>query len=163
MKPVSADDIRASMVNCSKGEAKRLPVPRDLTERPWDDLDFLGWRDPSGSDRGYLVTFIDDELTGVLLRCVSPAAAGRLGSARSTMCSLCLTTHPGMGVTLMTAARRQNRDDSVGLRICSDLDCSLYLRGIKSPPSGGRMTETLTLEEKAARLRDNLEGFLGKI
>ncbi|TGN78537.1 FBP domain-containing protein, partial [Streptomyces griseoluteus] len=46
MRPLTEQDIRASFVNCSKGDAKRLAVPRDLAERPWDDLDFLGWRDP---------------------------------------------------------------------------------------------------------------------
>lgn len=163
MKPVTADDIRACMVNCSKGEAKRLAIPRDLAELPWDDLDFLGWRDPSGSDRGTIVAERDGGLTGVLLRCVPPSASRQPGGARSTMCSLCLTTHPGSGVTLMTAARRANRDDSVGIRVCADLDCSLYLRGIKLVPSGGRMAETLTLEEKSARLKDNLEAFLARV
>lgn len=39
-----------------QGEAKRLATPRDLDLRPWDDLDFLGWRDPGAPDRSYLVT-----------------------------------------------------------------------------------------------------------
>ena len=56
MRPLTEQDIRSSFVNCSKGEAKRLAIPRDLTERPWDDLDFLGWRDPGAPDRSYLVT-----------------------------------------------------------------------------------------------------------
>lgn len=164
MKPVTATDIRASLVNCSKGEAKRLAIPRDLTERPWDDLDFLGWRDPSGSDRGCLVTELDGTLTGVVLRCVPPTAAGRSVGRRTTVCSLCLTSHPGTGVTLMTAARRKNRENSVGIRICADLDCSLYLRGIKSPPGmGARMPESLTLEDKTSRLRDSLQAFLAKV
>ena len=163
MKAVSPEDIRASLVNCSKGEAKRLALPRDLADRPWDDLDFLGWRDPSGSDRGCIVAEHGGRLTGVLLRCVPPSAAGRPGGARSTMCSLCLTTRPGGGVTLMTAARSKSRDNSVGIRICADLECSLYVRGLKHPPSGSRMSETLTVEEKASRLRESLEAFLGKV
>jgi hypothetical protein len=163
MDAVTAEEIRAALVNCSKGEAKRLAIPRDLAERPWEDLDFLGWRDPSGSDRGCIVARRDGGLTGVLLRCVPPSASWRPAGGRSTMCSLCLTTHSGFGVTLMTAARRANRSDSVGIRICADLDCSLYLRGIKPVPSGGRPFETLTVDEKAARLRENLEAFLARI
>ncbi len=46
MKPLTEQEIRAAFVNCTKGEAKRLSVPRDLADRPWDDLDYLGWRDP---------------------------------------------------------------------------------------------------------------------
>lgn len=164
MKPVTAEEIRASLVNCSKGEAKRLSIPHDLAYRAWDDLDFLGWRDPSGSDRGTIVAEHDGQLTGVVVRCVPPTAAGRSARGRTTVCSLCMTAHPGTGVTLMTAPLRKNRDNSVGIRICADLDCSLYLRGIKSPPvMGGRMPETLPLEEKVSRLRTSLEAFLAKI
>jgi hypothetical protein len=79
------------------------------------------------------------------------------------MCSLCLTTHPGMGVTLMTAALSKRRDNSAGIRICADLDCSLYLRGKKSPPPGGRLAESITVAEKAERLRASLEAFLDKV
>ena len=163
MRAITADGIRASLVNCSKGEAKRLALPRDLAGLPWDDLDFLGWRDPSGSDRGCLVAEHGGALTGVVLRCVPASAAGRSSRGRTTMCSLCLTPHPGTGVTLMTAARRAKRDDSVGIRICADLDCSLYLRGLKDPPPGGRPPETLTLAERSARLQENLDAFLARV
>lgn len=163
MEPLTADDIRASLVNCSKGEAKRLAIPRDLAGWPWGDLDFAGWRDPSGSDRGCIVAEHGGRLTGVLLRCVPASAAGRPLGGRSSMCSLCLTTHPGAGVTLMTAARRKARDNSVGIRVCADLDCSLYLRGKKDPPAGGRLSETLSVEEKSERLRSALSAFLGKV
>lgn len=168
MEPLSADDIRNSLVNCSKGEAKRLAVPRDLAERPWDDLDFFGWRDPSGSDRGALVAEHDGKLLGIVLRVVSAPGArfagGRFAGARASMCSLCLTTHPGGGVTLMAAARRKNRDNTVGIRICVDFACSLYARGLKDPPVGGmRVPESLTAEEKAGRIRENLSAFLEKV
>jgi hypothetical protein len=173
MEPLTADDIRACLVNCSKGEAKRLAVPRDLAERPWDNLDFLGWRDPSGSDRGALVAEHDGKLLGVVLRVVSAPtvlsgggrfAGGRFAGARASMCSLCLTTHPGGGVTLMAAARRKNRDNTVGIRICVDFACSLYARGLKDPPVGGmRVPESLTVEEKAGRIRENLSAFLEKV
>ncbi|MFJ7947190.1 FBP domain-containing protein [Streptomyces sp. NPDC096354] len=41
MKPLTEQEIRAAFVNCTKGEAKRLSVPRDLAERPSDDLDAI--------------------------------------------------------------------------------------------------------------------------
>ncbi|HSZ39584.1 MAG TPA: FBP domain-containing protein [Trebonia sp.] len=164
MKALTADDIRKSLVNCSKGEASRLALPRDLAERPWDDLDFLGWRDPSGADRGTIVTELGDGLVGVVLRCATATSYNSLRLAgRASMCSLCLTTHPGQGVTLMAAPRRGSRENTVGIRICADLACSLYVRGLKEPPSGGRMSETLTVREKAARVRENLAAFLSKV
>ncbi|MFE7115037.1 FBP domain-containing protein [Streptomyces sp. NPDC057654] len=162
MRAVSEQDIRASFVNCSKGEAKRLAVPRDLDEQRWEDLDFLGWRDPGARDRGYLVAERDGELTGVTLR----ASAGRRGLLHRGMCTLCLTTHPGDGVSLMAARKvgpAGRQGDSVGEYICSDLACSLYIRGRKTPQAGGRFEESLSVEEQVARMRGNLFAFLDKL
>ena len=159
MQPLPASAVRASFVNCTKGEAKRLTVPKDLAERPWADLDFLGWRDPSATDRGYLVAESGTGLAGVMLR-VAPSS----GQRRRSMCSLCLTTHTGDGVSLMTARKAGpsgRQGNSVGVYICSDLACSLHLRGRKD--SGRALDETLSLPEKVARTRTNLAGFLGKV
>ncbi len=77
MQPISEPGIRASFVNCSKGEAKRLAVPRDLDEVPWADLDFLGWRDPGAPERAYLVAERDGGgLTGVALRATPKGTRG---------------------------------------------------------------------------------------
>lgn len=162
MEPVSEREIRASFVNCSKGEAKRLSVPGDLSERPWDDLDFLGWRDPASPQRAYLVAASGDGLVGVALRLASPHA----GQARRTMCSLCLTTHPGGGVSLMTArkaGREGQQGNSVGAYLCADLACSLYLRGKKDAGPGARLHESLSLEELVDRTAAKLDGFLARV
>ncbi|MCD7438027.1 FBP domain-containing protein [Streptomyces lincolnensis] len=162
MRSLTEQDIRNSFINCSKGEAKRLAVPRDLAERPWDDLDFLGWRDPGAPDRSYLVAERDGRLVGVTLRFPS----SQRGFLHRSMCSLCLTTHRGGGVSLMTARKAGaagREGNSVGLYMCTDLACSLYLRGRKIPDSGSRFEESLTLEEQISRTRDNLAAFLGKL
>ncbi|MFI6982658.1 FBP domain-containing protein [Embleya sp. NPDC050154] len=162
MNPLTEQAIRTSFVNCSKGEAQRLPVPRDLAERPWAELDFLGWGDPGAPDRTYLVTEYRGAPVGVTLR----FPAQRRGYLHRSMCSLCLTTHPGGGVSLMTARKtgRAGRDgNSVGVYICTDLACSLYVRGLKAPAPGGRFEESLTLDEQVERTRGNLFAFLDKI
>ncbi|MEU8384577.1 FBP domain-containing protein [Streptosporangium sp. NPDC048865] len=159
MRAVSEHEVRASFVNCTKGEVKRLAVPRDLDARPWEDLDFLGWQDPSSPGRTYLVAEYGERLVGVALRRATPHA----GHARRSMCSLCLTTHTGDGVALMTARRTGGNGDSVGAYICTDLACSLYLRGKKDAGPGGRMPESLTLEEKIVRTAGNVTGFLRKV
>ncbi|GAA2980289.1 FBP domain-containing protein [Actinokineospora diospyrosa] len=158
MLPVTENAIRASFVNCTKGEAKRLVVPRDLAERPWADLDFLGWRDPASRERAYLVAESDDRLVGVALR-VAPQA----GQVRRGMCALCLTTHPGTGVSLMTARKPGQSASSVGTYICTDLACSLYLRGKKQTEPGGRLRESLTLAEVIDRTAANLAAFLNRV
>ncbi|MEU3663522.1 FBP domain-containing protein [Streptomyces sp. NPDC032940] len=162
MRTLTERDIRDSFVNCSKGEAKRLAVPRDLDERPWEDLDFLGWRDPGAPDRSYLVTEQGERLVGVALR----FQQARSGYFQRSMCSLCLTTHARGGVSLMTARKAGpagREGNSVGLYMCTDLACSLYLRGKKLPETGARFEESLTLEEQIARTTDHLSAFLAKI
>ncbi|MFD0690263.1 FBP domain-containing protein [Actinomadura fibrosa] len=163
MRPLTEHDIRTSFLNCSKGEAKRLGLPKDLAGLPWDDLDFLGWRDPGAPERAYLVAERGGRPTGIALR-------GGRGTARGftarTMCSLCLTTRTGGGVTLMTARRTGEagrQGNSVGQYLCGDLDCSLYVRGKKQTVAGGGLDESLTLEEKIARVNANLHAFIDTI
>lgn len=82
------------------------------------------------------------------------------------MCSLCVTTHPGGGVSLMTARKAGaagREGNSVGLYMCTDLACSLYARGRKIPESGIRIEESLTVEQQIDRTVGNLTAFLDKL
>jgi hypothetical protein len=171
VKPLTEQEIRAAFVNCTKGEARRLNVPRDLAGRPWDDLDFLGWRDQQSPERAYLVAEIPGlpglpelggELVAIALRCPGPGPLQK----KTSMCSLCLTSHTG-GVTLMVAPRSGKagqQGNSVGDYMCSDLACSLYVRGKKVVKGlGGRPPERLTLEEKVERTMANLAAFIAKV
>jgi hypothetical protein len=161
VRPLTDAEIRASFVNCTKGEAKRLNVPRDLALQPWDDLDYLGWRDPQSPGRGYVVAEVEGVLTGVVLR----APERTLGQARKSLCSLCLTQHTAGGVALMVAPRAGKsgqRGNTVGTYICSDLACSLYVRG-KRDTGTARMHETLSPAQRADRLGDNLGAFVVRV
>ncbi|WP_405766657.1 FBP domain-containing protein [Streptomyces sp. NBC_01538] len=161
MEPLTEQEIRAAFVNCTKGEAQRLSVPRDLAERPWDDLDFLGWRDPQAPDRAYLVTELDGRPTALALRSSAPA----FGQTRRSLCSMCLTSHTG-GVSLMVApkaGKAGKQGNSVGAYICGDLCCSLYVRGRKDAGPGARLHETITLEEKIRRTVGNVAAFIAKV
>lgn len=162
MKPISERDIRTSFVNCSKGEATRLGLPRDFADLPWDDLDYLGWRDPGAPERGYLVAERDGRLVGIALR--AAAGAGRGFTARS-ICTLCKTMRTGGGVALMSARRvgeAGRNGNTVGEYICADLACSLYVRGRKVS-AGDTLDETLDQEAKIARLGAGLDAFLAKV
>ncbi|MGW2520905.1 FBP domain-containing protein [Streptomyces sp. NPDC001617] len=173
MEPLTEQEIRAAFVNCTKGEAKRLHIPRDLADRPWEDLDCLGWRDPQAPDRAYLVVELDGLPRAVQLRS-SPAGSWQ---TRRSMCSMCLTTLPHSrlrssggtpigGVCLMVApkaGKAGQQGNSVGAYMCSDLACSLYVRGKKDAGVGGRLHETITLEEKIRRTVANLAAFVAKV
>ncbi|NYE45994.1 hypothetical protein HDA32_001114 [Spinactinospora alkalitolerans] len=163
MIAISEDEIRKSFVNCSKGEARRLNLPKGLAELPWADLDFLGWRDPGAPDRGYLVAERGGELVGVVLRVPQ---GGRRSFTKTTVCSLCLTGHPGSGVCLLAARKAGpagRQGNTVGTYICADLACPLYVRGVKKPAMGGRFEESLTQDEQIARTLANLDLFLTKV
>lgn len=47
--------------------------------------------------------------------------------------------------------------------MCTDLACSLYVRGRKDAVPGGRLNESLTVEEQIARTRGNLFAFLDRL
>ena len=158
MTPLTEDEIRSSFVNCSKGEAKRALLP-DLAEVRWDELDFLGWPDPSGSQRAYMVLERDGRPLGLQLR------QGQGGGARSSLCQVCITSHSGGGVALNVARKTGaagKKGDSTGLWICRDLACSLYVRGRKVSGAAG-LRETLSTEESVARLRRNLDQFVDRV
>jgi FBP C-terminal treble-clef zinc-finger len=162
MRPIVENEIRSCFVNCSKGEAQRLGLPRHLAESPWEDLDFLGWRDPGAPERGYLVAERGDRLVGIALRAAS--GAGRGFTARS-ICTICKTTRTGGGVALMSARRTGElgrNGNTVGQYICSDLACSLYARG-KKISAGSLLDETLDLDARIARVRKGLDAFLDRI
>lgn len=81
------------------------------------------------------------------------------------MCSICLTTHAG-GVSLMVApkaGKARQLGDSVGAYICSDLSCSLYVRGKKDAGAGARFHESLTLAEQIQRTAANVAAFMAKV
>ena len=54
--------------------------------------------------------------------------------------------------------------NSVGTYLCTDLACSLYLRGLQPVTGlGGRIEERLTLAEKAERTMANVAAFVAKV
>ena len=159
VEPLTETEIRAAFVNCSKGEAQRLSLPRDLAELAWAELDYLGWRDPQAPARGYLVTEREGRPCGIVLR-----APGVGVGRRASMCSLCMTVRSG-GVALMVApraGRAGQRGHSVGTPMCSDLACSAYVRG-KASASSPVLQETLTTEQRIARLVANVESFVARV
>ena len=159
MKPVTEQDIRSSFVNCSKGDAKRLNVPADLAATQWDQLDFLGWSDPTYAGRSYIVVPREDDLVGIALR-------HEAGSDRAQMCTICTTTHSRGNVALMAARKvgeSGRRGNTVGTSMCVDLDCSLYARGTKTPALGNRYREHLEPEERVVRVQENLDAFVDRL
>ncbi|MEV0375643.1 FBP domain-containing protein [Streptomyces sp. NPDC050636] len=164
MEPLSEKQIRTSFVNCTKGEAARLKLPLGFAELPWEELDFLGWVDPGAPLRAHLVLPRTDGPLGITLR----APATKPSSAmKSSLCQICLTGHASSGVSLLAAPLagvRGRQGNTVGVYVCADLACSLYLRGKRQPKLRVvRYEEDLTVEERVARATDNLDAFVAKV
>ncbi|MGW7052533.1 FBP domain-containing protein [Streptomyces sp. NPDC054887] len=164
MEPLTEKQIRSSFVNCTKGEAARLRLPLGFAELPWGELDFIGWVDPGAPLRAHIVLPRAEGPVGVSLRVPS---VSRTSAVKSSLCQVCLTGHASSGVTLLVAplAGTKGREgNTVGIYICADLACSLYVRGKRQPKlRSGRYEETLTLYERLARMTANLDAFVAKV
>ncbi|MFE7134473.1 FBP domain-containing protein [Streptomyces sp. NPDC057638] len=167
MEPLTENDIRTSLVNCSKGEARRIRLPTGFAELDWDDLDFLGWIDPGAPLRAVIVTPGADGSAGPVGIVLRVPATSSTSAVKSSLCSLCLTGHASSGVSLFVAplaGPRGREGNSVGRYICADLACSLYLRGKRQPAMRTRRyEETLGLEDQIARTLTHLDSFLAKV
>ncbi|MGK5630829.1 FBP domain-containing protein [Streptomyces sp. URMC 123] len=164
MEPLNEKQIRSSFVNCTKGEAARLRLPLDFADLPWEDLDFLGWVDPGAPLRAHLVLPRERGPLGITLRVPS---VSRASAVRSSLCQICLTSHASSGVALLVApyaGARGREGNTVGVYVCADLACSLYLRGKRQPKlRSGLYEESLTRDERVARMWDNLDAFVNKV
>jgi hypothetical protein len=163
MDALTEADVRDCFVNCTKGEAQRINLPGPLDAVYWEQLDYLGWRDPRAEQRAYMVVPWKDGPLGIVLR--RPQVRGK-SLVRSSMCSLCLTIHASTGVIHYVAAKAGaagRAGNSVGNYICADLQCSKYVRGTLRSEAATTMEESLDPGEKILRLQAKLEGFVNSV
>ncbi len=161
MRPLTEPQVRRSFVNCSRGEAQGLTLPRGFADLDWSGLDVLGWRDTKAPLRGYLVLDPADGPVGIAVR----AADSRMSSGTAVMCLLCQTGQAGDAVSLFTARRTGEagrNGNTVGTYICADLGCSDRVR-TEIPPWLQLRDPVEVVAERAAELRGRAEGFLDAV
>ena len=163
MQPLIETDLKESFGNASDAELAQMSLPLDFPLTEWAHLDAFAWRDPRIAARGYLVTELDGEPVGVVLR-----AAGANGSRhRAAICNLCHTPQPGDQVELFSARKAGpagERGDSVGTYMCSDLGCQETVRlGRPAAPSEviPSVREIERIEGLARRTRAFVADVLG--
>jgi len=132
VRALTRAEARAAIVNVDPAEGK-VRLPGHFDDLRWEELDYLGWRDPRAPSRAFLVADVDGRAVGALLR-QSPSHA-EVGS-RAVMCALCRFSRRFNEVALF-AAHRPSRDprkrlSSVGLLLCTDLDCHRNVRTVRS-------------------------------
>jgi hypothetical protein len=161
VRPLTEPQVRRSFVNCSRGEARGLTLPRGFADLEWSGLDVRGWRDPKAPLRGYLVLDVADGPVGIAVR----AADSRMSSGTAVMCLLCQTGQAGDAVSLFTARRTGEagrNGNTVGTYICADLGCSDRVR-TEIPPWLQLRDPAEVVAERAAELRGRAEGFLDAV
>jgi FBP C-terminal treble-clef zinc-finger len=161
VRPLTEHQVRRSFLNCSRGEAQGLALPKDFPTLEWGELEVLGWRDPKAPLRGYLVVESGEEVVGVAVR----AAESRMSSRTAAMCLLCQTAQSGDAVSLFTARRvgeAGRNGNTVGTYICADLRCSQRVR-TEIPPWLRDREPGEVVEERAAELRGRVAGFLESV
>jgi hypothetical protein len=160
MKPLTADQIVASIINADRAEIDRMQLP-GLHEVLWAEREFLGWRDPQGSLRGYIVHWAEDRPVGIVLRAASQPLRPGIGA----MCSLCHTPQPATQVLLFSASRggRAGRDgNSIGTYICADLSCSIMIR-ILPGMSEMQLRRDELIERRSSGLASRVHAFTARI
>lgn len=130
MLAITEKSLRASFVNASRKEVGDLSLPSDFETIDWDQLDYLGWRDPKIGRRAYVVVpSLDGDLIGILLRQADASPRSR------AQCSWCQDVKLPNDVVLFTARRsgKAGRNgNTVGTLICEDFQCSRNVR--MTPP-----------------------------
>jgi hypothetical protein len=127
MRALSEAEIRESFVNATPAELEQFELPIEVLVAEWERLDALAWRDRSNRRLGYLVTFLDEEPVGIVLR----AAETTMSRHRAAICNLCHTQQPADQVTLFSARRAGPagaKGDSLGSYLCADLSCQENVR-----------------------------------
>ncbi|WP_204262224.1 FBP domain-containing protein [Blastococcus saxobsidens] len=158
---MTEQQVRRSFINCSRGEAAGLTLPRGFASLAWDDIELLGWRDAKAPLRGYLVVQEEGRPVGISLR----AADTRMSSRTPAMCLLCQTARSGDAVSLFTARRMGEagrNGNTVGTYICADLRCAERARTEIPPWLRDRDPEEVA-EERVADLRERVHGFLDAV
>jgi hypothetical protein len=155
MHPLTEQEIRASFVNSSLKERNSITMP-DLENIDWGALDHLGWRDRKIDNVGYVVTRIDDEPVGVMLR------TGNGRTRTRPQCSWCEDVQLPNEVVFFSAKRAGaagRKGDTIGTLVCSAFECSANVRKLPSLAYVGFDAEAARVDRIAA-LRKNVSGFV---
>ena len=166
VRPIPEAQLRRAFVNCSRGEATAMTLPRTFADIPWDDLVVLGWRDPKAPLRGYLVVERDGRPVGLAVR----AADSRMSARTAATCLLCQTTRSGSDVSLFTARRAGEagrQGNTVGTYMCADLGCAdlgcSQRARTEIPPWLQDRNPDEVGAERAAELQERVHGFLDSV
>ena len=126
----------------------------------WDRLDYLGWRDPKFPQRGYLVSVIDGEPVGLVLR--APDASSRRSKI---LCELCRDVFSKLDVLMWVAKKSGTagrRGDTAGTLICANFECSANVR-VPPKPTAMYPDPQVIVDRQITGLQERAQAFVTRI
>ena len=162
MQPLTEKTIRASFINASRQEAKKLTLPEIFNDLDWESLEYLGWRDPKMPQRGYMIyTNADGETRGLLLR----ATEGACKAGSAAMCEMCRDVTLPCAVGMFTTRRsgQAGRDgDTLGTLLCTRFECSANVR-IAPPKDPINPDPMVVVAQRIIQLDERVNSFIQRV
>ncbi len=159
MRPLDERVLRASFLNASRKEVSDLSLPPGFADLDVERLDYLGWVDPKLPRRAYVVTWVDDVATGVLLQRAEQRVLAR------AQCSWCEDVTLRNDVQLYVARKAGpagRKGDTVGTLVCAEFGCSKNVRMLP-PLAYEGFDRELARDLRILRLQEHVTAFIGAV
>ena len=156
MHALTEKQLRAAFVNASQRERTVMTLPSAWADLDWDDLDYLGWRDPKLAGVGYVVVELDGQAVGIQLR------RGESKPRTRAQCSWCEDVTLPNDVVFY-AARRAGKSgrngNTVGTLVCEGFECQVNARRTPPPAYLGYDVEAAR-QRRIETMRLNVANFV---
>lgn len=159
MRPIDERTLRSAFLNASRKEVSDLTLPPGFAELDFEKLDYLGWVDPKLPRRSYIVAWVDDVATGVILQRAEQRVVAR------AQCSWCEDVTLRNDVQLYVARKAGaagRKGDTVGTLVCAEFGCSQTVR-ILPPLAYEGYDRELARELRIVKLQEHVAAFLGAV
>ena len=159
MRPIDERTLRASFLNASRKEVSDLTLPPGFAEVDFEKLDYLGWVDPKLPRRSYVVGWVDDVLTGVILQRAEQRVIAR------AQCSWCEDVTLRNDVQLYVARKAGpagRKGDTIGTLVCTEFGCSKNVR-VLPPLAYDGYDRELAREMRIVRLQEHVAAFIAAV
>ncbi|WP_144874454.1 FBP domain-containing protein [Microbacterium sp. 1.5R] len=156
MRPLDDRVLRASFINATRKEVSDISLPPGFAEIDFDTLDYLGWTDPKLPRRSYVVVWIDDVATGVVLQRAEQRVIAR------AQCSWCEDVTLRNDVQLYTARKAGpagRKGDTIGNLTCAEFGCSKNVR-VLPPLAYQGYDRELAREMRILKLQEHVQAFV---
>jgi hypothetical protein len=159
MLPLTPQTLAATFVNASRKEVSDITLPDGFDAIDWNELDYLGWRDPKMSRRAYIVVPIDGEPVGIVLK------QSEASPRRRAQCTWCQDVKLPNDVVFYSARRvgaAGRNGNTIGTLICDEFQCSTNVRKLLPPAYLGFDAEAAR-QQRIETLRTRSAGFVADV